>query len=419
MLKRLQIVILTTILAGAVRAEEQPPGTTVDRSTLTGKVMCGYQGWFNCRGDGSQLGWTHWAKRRNRPLQPGNVTVDLWPEMSEYDAEGRYATGFSHSDGRAAEVFSSGDESTVLRHFQWMQDYGIDGAFVQRFANGLKQPELVRHKDNVLRHARTGANRSGRAFAVMYDLSGLRAGEVHRVQEDWRSLQSTQQIAADPAYLHHNGKPVVAVWGIGFNDGRDYSLRECMELVQSLKSEGCTVMLGVPSFWREQRRDSVDDPLLHQLIRQADIVSPWSVGRYRTPEQATHHAADVWAPDRSWCSKDDLEFLPVVFPGFSWHNLTGDKIDAIPRRKGQFFWSQVVAAKQAGCEMIYIAMFDEVDEGTAIFKCTNDPPVGPGVAFLDYEGLPSDHYLILAGHAGKLLRGELPLSTSVPTAPND
>ena len=28
----------------------------VDTSTLTGKIMCGYQGWFNCPDDGADLG---------------------------------------------------------------------------------------------------------------------------------------------------------------------------------------------------------------------------------------------------------------------------------------------------------------------------------------------------------------------------
>ena len=64
--------------------------------------------------------------------------------------------------------------------------------------------------------------------------------------------------------------------------------------------------------------------------------------------------------------------------------------------------------------MIYVAMFDEVDEGTAIFKCTNEPPVGEGVAFLTYEGLPSDFYLRLTGQGGRLLRGEIPASPEVP-----
>lgn len=57
--------------------------------------------------------------------------------------------------------------------------------------------------------------------------------------------------------------------------------------------------------------------------------------------------------------------------------------------------------------MLYIAMFDEVDEGTAIFKCTNQPPTANGGKFLTYEGLASDHYLEMAGRAGRFLRNEL------------
>ena len=112
----------------------------------------------------------------------------------------------------------------------------------------------------------------------------------------------------------------------------------------------------------------------------------------------------------------EIDFLPVVFPGFSWHNLKRrtTKLDQIPRLKGEFFWSQIVGAKRANCDMIYIAMFDEVDEGTAIFKCTNNPPVGTGAYFLTYEGLPSDYYLRLTGLAGKILRDEMPLSESIP-----
>lgn len=381
----------------------------VDRSTLKGKVMCGYQGWFNCEGDGANLGWTHWANRRSQPFAPGNVTVDLWPDMSEMSSDERFSTGFKNADGQVAEVFSSYNRQTVLRHFRWMHQYGIDGAFLQRFANGLNGRASVRHKNAVLAHVREGANESGRAFAVMYDLSGLRAGQVQRVRDDWSRLQSEHKLSGDAAYLHHDGQPVVAVWGVGFSDDRNYSLAECLELVKWLKSEGCTVMLGVPSFWREGRRDAVNDPLLHEILKRADLISPWTIGRYRTPAEATRHFDQVIQPDQKWCAQRDLELLPVVFPGFSWHNLHGDQLDAIPRLAGEFLWSQMVAAKRNGCEMIYVAMFDEVDEGTAIFKCTNQPPTGDGVKFLSYQGLPSDHYLKLVGEAGKMLRGEIPV----------
>ena len=93
-----------------------------------------------------------------------------------------------------------------------------------------------------------------------------------------------------------------------------YSLRECLDLVHWLKAQGCTVMLGVPSFWRAGQRDAVDDPLLLEAIKQADIVSPWSVGRYRTPDEAARHAAAVWQPDRVWCDRQRLTFFPSSFP---------------------------------------------------------------------------------------------------------
>ncbi|NJM55002.1 MAG: xylosidase/arabinosidase [Verrucomicrobiae bacterium] len=376
-------LILALSLLGAQRIEPLQPyaGSSergVDTSTLTGKVMTGYQGWFNCEGDGAQLGWTHWARNRGKLFGPGNVTVDLWPDVSDHAPEELFTTGFQLADGSPAKVFSSHNCATVLRHFGWMRDHGIDGAFVQRFANGLKSSDMAHHKNVVLAHAREGANRAGRAYAVMYDLSGLPAGGVTTVIADWKRLRERMHMGTDAAYLRHHGKPLVAVWGVGFNDDRKYSLAECRALVEFLKADGCSVMLGVPTGWRELKRDAAPDPALHDVLKLADVISPWTPGRYRNPKEAARHGETVWQPDVAWCRAAGLDFLPVVFPGFSWHNLKGNApLDQIPRLKGGFLWSQFVAAKAAGADMIYVAMFDEVDEGTAIFKCTNEPPVAP------------------------------------------
>lgn len=413
----LSCVVLGCLAVAASAADEAP--LRVDASTLTGKVMCGYQGWFSCPGDGAKLGWKHWARDRKKPFAPGNVSVDLWPDVSEFATDELFETGFRHADGSLARVFSSYKRDTVRRHFAWMRDYGIDGAFVQRFANGLHDEKLRSQKDAVLAHARAGANEAGRVFSVMYDLSGLPKGGTQRVIDDWKRLRGELGVTKDPAYLHHNGGPVVAVWGIGFNDRnkpREYTLAECHELVRFLKNDGCTVMLGIPSGWRTLDRDALPDPQLHAILAEADILSPWTVGRYRDPAGAKRHAKRYWAPDLKWCRERKIDFLPVVFPGFSWHNLKGAEIDAIPRRKGAFLWAQFLAAKKVGAEMIYVAMFDEVDEGTAIFKCTNEPPVGEGVSFLTYEGLPSDFYLRLTGQGGRLLRGEIPATPDVPVS---
>jgi len=388
----------------------------VDRGTLTGKVLCGYQGWFAAEGDGAGLGWHHWGRRDG--FRPGSCTIDLWPDVTELDADERFATPFKHADGRTAEVFSSFNSKTVLRHFKWMQESGIDGVFVQRFAVSVFGPVGLRQRNVVLDHCREGANRYGRTYAVMYDLSGMDGGRMDRLLDDWRLLVDRMQITRDPAYLHHRGKPVVAVWGFGFNDGRKYTLQEGLALVEFLKNDprygGCTVMLGVPTYWRTLERDCVTDKTMHDLILKADIVSPWTVGRYSTPEQAVQYAAKTLSADLAWCRERGKEYLPVVFPGFSWHNMKPEaKLNQIPRLGGRFLWTQYAAARRAGAAMVYQAMFDEVDEGTAIFKCTNDPPVGES-PFLTYEGLPSGHYLRLVGAAARMIRGEVPPTDAMP-----
>ncbi len=415
------IVAIPFLLAGEEETVLKPyDGLSrqgVDRSTLRGKVMCGYQGWFSCEGDGTGLGWVHWSKNRRKPFGPGNATVDLWPDMSEYQTSEQYTTDFKLADGSAATVFSSTNRDTVLRHFKWMEEYGIDGAFVQRFANGLENPEVKAQKDVVLSHAREGANRFGRAYAVMYDLSGLPSGGTARVWEDWQQLRKEMDITGDPAYLHHNGRPLVSVWGVGFDDGdkpRAYSIAECRELVENLKADGCSVMLGVATGWRDLDRDALSDPELHEVIKLADVVSPWTIGRYRDEASLAHHAEKYLNPDVKWCRENGVDYFPVVFPGFSWHNLYGKPLDEIPREGGQFLWSQMVAAKRAGARMIYVAMFDEVDEGTAIFKCTNNPPVGEGVNFLSYQGRDPDHYLRLTGTGRLMLRGKIPVTDEMP-----
>ena len=92
----------------------------VDTTTLKGKVMCGYQGWFAADGDGSGCGWVHFG--RNNEFRPGHCAIDLWPDMSDMDGDEKYSTPFKHADGKTAHIFSSYNRKTILRHFRWMQE---------------------------------------------------------------------------------------------------------------------------------------------------------------------------------------------------------------------------------------------------------------------------------------------------------
>lgn len=382
---------------------------------LKGRVMTGYQGWFRAPGDGSGLGFHHYG--RGKKFSPEACTIDIWPDMSELGKGERFATPFRHRDGRVAEVFSSVNPVTVDRHFRWMKEYGIDGAFVQRFgtvtARKARSYELLRADNRKLLNCRAGANAHGRSYALMYDLSGLKAEDFEELARDWKMLRTKMKLATDPndkSYLHFNGKPLVAIWGVGFGDDRKYTLKQAEWFIRLLRDNpdwgGMSIMLGVPYFWREQERDATDDPELHQVLKLADVISPWAVGRYGRVDFKSGKHVSYLMEDRKWCEKNRMEYLPVVFPGFSWHNLHGGDLGEIPRRGGRFYWDQFVAVRAAGIETAYVAMFDEVDEGTAIFKVSNDPPVGEGVKFLNNDGLPPDHFLKLTGRAGRLLRGE-------------
>lgn len=401
---------------GILKPAEGNDSDRANPSGIQGRVLTGYQGWFRTPGDGFGMGFHHYEK--GRKFEPGACTIDLWPDLTDFDEDEKYDTPFRHRDGRTAQVFSSMNPKTVNRHFQWMKDYGIDGAFVQRFAVVAKERRSFEHlrADNAkLLNCREAANASGRCYALMYDLSGINDGDFEGLARDWKNLRTKMKLGTDPndrAYLHHNGKPLVAIWGVGFSDDRGYGLAKVESFIRLLKHNpewgGFSIMLGVPFGWREQERDATKDENLHRILQLADIISPWSVGRYhRVDFQDGKHVANL-IEDRKWCEKNKIDYLPVVYPGFSWHNMKGAKLDAIPRLGGKFYWDQFVAVRAAGIDTAYVAMFDEVDEATAIFKVSSDPPVGEGFQFLNNEGLPPDHYLKLSEQGGRLLRGEIP-----------
>jgi hypothetical protein len=372
----------------------------VDNSTIRQKVMAGYQGWFLAKGDGYKPGFVHWG---GVDRTPPRCTVDLWPDLTEHDEDETFPTNFRYADGTPARVFSSAVRKTVDRHFKWMAEYGIDGAFVQRFGSCVSNQKNWNYQRScaVLNRCREAANRNGRLYAVMYDVNFDRRA-VDVMKADWTRLVNEMKLMKTPAYMRHRGAPVVSLWGYGFGH-RKFDAKAAEELLQFFKKPengGCTIMLGVPNDWASWK-----DERMTLLKKYATIVSPWNVGRYGSPEGAERHFRRYWPKDLEFCKKNGLDYYAVAFPGFSWTNLQKGNatLDQIPRLGGRFLWSQLEAVKRYGMDMVYVAMFDEVDEGTAIFKCTNRPPVG---RFATYDGLPSDHYLRLAGLGGRLLRGE-------------
>lgn len=374
-------------------------------------VMAGYQGWFAAEGDGSNRGWYHYQGHGG--FYPGNTNVDFWPDITEYTK--RYKSPFKMADGSDAYLYSPFDEESVDLHFKWMKDYGIDGVHMQRFLGEVKSPNTSgkRHFNTVLTHALKAATKYRRAISVMYDLSGSQSSDMHYLLEDWRELQTLFGLndnKRQPAYLYHNGKPLVTIWGVGFNDNRKYSIADVSKLVDSIKGKEnkYSIMLGVPYYWRTLGSDTEKSPALHELIKKCDIVMPWAVGRYNAQQYNARNVYD----DIQWCKSNKVDYIPLVFPGFSWANMHKDAslYYQIPRLKGDFLWQQIFGAKDAGAQSLYVAMFDEIDEGTAIFKTAlekNTPLNGTdGLRFGGIENdLTSDYYLWLTGQGANWFHG--------------
>jgi hypothetical protein len=397
--------------------------------TYKGLLMCGYQGWFRAEGDDAKRGWGSYGV--GEKFEPEHPAIDNWPDVSGY--EKTYETNFLYPDGSKARVFSSLDESTVDLHFKWMKEYGIDGVFMQRFYFTIKDDSRKKEQDFILFNAFKASQKYDRAIAVMYDLSGLKPGEddCQRVIEDWKHLVDDLKVknfGKKQTYLYHRSKPLVTIWGVGFPD-RSYDIKKIKlaELIDFLKNDpvygGCSVMLGVPTYFRELDKDCSPEPYLHELIKSVDIVLPWMVQRF-TPlvHKPLEHIRDHIKADIKWTKERGVDYVPIAYPGFSWRNmaLTKPKLaryttyGAIPRMKGQFFWDQMATMVEAGAEMLYVAMFDEVNEGTAIFKVSDTPPNSDKYHFIDNDGMPSDHYLFLTGQGARMLRKEIPASYDMP-----
>lgn len=418
MIKNFVFLISGLILLNIAVSAGNKHSANTKYPSYKGLVMAGYQGWFRAPKEGTMY------------PDEKQIHIDMWPDVTEY--EKTYPTGLKMADGSVARFFNSNDKSTVDLHFKWMQQYGLDGVFMQRFFGSARPESRLRGANTVLKNALEAALKYERAIGVMYDLSGLKASgeDCSILIEDWKylvdSLHVTNQ-SGTHTYIFHNGKPLVTIWGVGFPD-RPYNIRSIglQRFINFLKNDpiygGCAVMLGVPTFWRDLNADCNPDPYLHELIQQCDIVLPWTVQRFSPLlHNDVDRYRDVMLADMKWCNEHHVDYVPCVYPGFSWHNLSRSEFPddvkpsgSIPRQGGRFYWQLISTAINSGAEMLYVAMFDEVNEGTAIFKVTDSPPVSEVAKFAGMDGKPSDTYLWLTGEAAKMLRKEKPLSLKIP-----
>ena len=417
-MKRFPDAWLALVLA-AVAASPQAlaGGPAATNDTLSKKIIVGYQGWFACPGDSSgNSAWTHWFKGAIPDAQ--HLRVEYLPDISEYPTDALCPTNLKTADGKPIQLYSAQNAGVIDVHFRWMAEYGIDGAAVQRFVGVTHSPDLLKRWDGELLKERDAAEKNGRVFYVVYDISnGDESRLVADILRDWVHLNRDLKITMSPAYLHDRGKPVLELWGFG-TVGRPGTPAQARDLIGALRKgennvPAVTLIGGVAAGWRTLDGWSKSELEWAAVYRMFDVLSPW-FGKLGNSENGAQGLRARAIGDLAVTEPAGIGYMPVVVPGFSASN--SERLDwghdqrpnLVPRRCGNHYWMQIRTYLALHVTALYAAMFDEVDEGTALFKTVTRPeglPAGAAMLDLGRDGcdLPSDWYLRITGAAGHLL----------------
>ncbi len=395
----------------------EKPKDSIATGDIIGKLVVGYQGWFGCAGDGSTRNtWVHWGVGSGQP-RPGSLSFELYPDISEYSTT--YQTGFANfGNGQPARLFSSNDDNVVNTHFEWMQNYGIDCAALQRFGSEFSTLSIKLQRDGMALRVKNAAQTYGRKFYIMYDISGW-TNFQNEIKTDWtNTIIGSLALTTSSAYAKENGKPVVCIWGMGVST-RPGDATSWLDVVNWFKSQGCYVIVGTAKNWRSQ-------PENMSVYKAANMIQPWHVGSFNA--SSLSNQLTVVEEDLAYCKVNSLAYVPVTWPGFAWSNWNGGAPNSTPRMHGDFMWSQFYNYKlkfdAAGVKAsAYVAMFDEYDEGTAIAKAAENASMIPTNQYfltLDADGVAvtSDFYLRLTGDGAKMLKGKIPMTATHPTVHN-
>jgi chitodextrinase len=396
--------------AGAAPAAAPAPAAAQPAASaagdVVGKISVGYQGWFACIGDGAPInGWWHWSQNWGQAPSASNNSIKAWPDVREYGKT--YPTAYPNlNGGQAATLFSSYDQSTVDVHFKWLQQYGIDTAALQRFnPNGGEGPT----RDAMVGRVRSSAEKYGRKFYVMYDISGWTNMQAE-LKTDW--TDKMKAYTSSSAYAKQNGKPVVCIWGMGFNDSNHpATAAAALDVINWFKGQGCYVIGGVPREWRTGTGGGRPD--YSSAYNALNMITPWMVGAIGDAAGSDSVYTDFTVPDQAYCDAHGIDYQPCVLPG---------DVSARQRKHGDFMWRQFYNMVRAGAQGIYISMFDEYNEGNQIAKTAESQawtPTNSGFLALDEDGTAcsSDYYLRLTGDGGRMLKGQIALTATRPTQP--
>ncbi|QYS92859.1 hypothetical protein H0G86_000250 [Trichoderma simmonsii] len=374
--------------------QEYARAAAVDTTTLKGKWLYGYQGWFRKPASGVN---NHWSPNGGTP-GPGNVEFEFVPDVSQYPANCLFASTLTAPNGQPVQLYDNTCEGVVDLHFKWMQQYGIDGIIVQRFLSHLTDASFI----TILNQVEAAAVKYGRGFIVEYDASGgnsATASVASQILADYNS--KIKPYTTSSAYIHHNGKPAVMVFGVGFPTVA-ISVADGANIATQLKNAGAYVGLGVPANFGTDVRANTG---FASAYKAANLISPWTVGSYSNGGYLKGYHTTTQIPDSQTLQSLGIDHAPLIWPGTSAYHLNGvntpANFDYFPRFNGSFYSMQADAITGLAVKPLFAfnAMFDEINEGTQSLPCLKNNQLPTNEKFVGYDNTFADtaFYLELGG----------------------
>lgn len=125
---------------------------------------------------------------------------------------------------------------------------------------------------------------------------------------------------------------MVTLWGFGFADSKHdpATVRAITAFFRNNTPGGAYIMAGTPAHWRTSVSDADPNPdFVNVWLEEFDAISPWTIGRYSSPEEADRFAEEKIKGDVELIrsrnerfemgqgGKRKVDYIPVIFPGGS------------------------------------------------------------------------------------------------------
>ncbi|KXN86979.1 hypothetical protein AN958_09408 [Leucoagaricus sp. SymC.cos] len=324
---------------------------------------------------------------------------DLFPDVSLYSPSELYPVpGLTTNTNQQTFLFSSRNPSTVQRHFHWMAEHGVDGAFFRRGAGYLRESQDPKRilNNEVMDHVREAAEKEGRVFAIEYDVYDDSASDVALadvLEQDWKNLVYEKGVLNSLNYLRENGKPVISLSNLGWRSaGHTPTLvRSIVAMFQRTTPGGAYIMGYLPTFWRTLEDDA--DPnseFVDVWLNEFDAICP-----HISTNNGERMKADMEFI-RKWLEggQKTVDYIPSVNAGESSHNRTrgSDKWNEFKRDGGRSLWKEIFNASRLGVRTMYGVSWDNYRSGCALLPVVPQKNLLPQSDKRKFMALDEDGY---------------------------